>query len=181
MKCVTFCGCERVRACVRGLLLTEPFGSVQGLGSCVSHEETLDGNAALLHQLLALVLLQIQPSPGTQPGALEGKREQRDTGTLSAQGWRGGRMWCRRRGCSLTCYCSVIIESLMDLYCHSKAACSQCTGPVQSVSFTPDTLDGFGNSPNAQFRFSCCIHNKGMPRISLSSSRLATSYFSTSF
>lgn len=61
-------------------LLTEPLGSLQGLGSCVSHVETLDGHAALLHQLLALVLLQIQPSPGTQPGALEGKREQRDTG-----------------------------------------------------------------------------------------------------
>ena len=78
--CVCACVCVCVCMCVRPLL-TESLCSLQGLRGCVGHIEALDSHAALLHQLLALVLLQIQPSPGTQPGALEGKK-----------GRRGGRM-----------------------------------------------------------------------------------------
>lgn len=74
VNCVAFPVC----ACLSPVL-TESLGSLQGLRSCVSHIETLDGHATILHQLLALVLLQIQPSPGTQPGALEGRKRQRET------------------------------------------------------------------------------------------------------
>lgn len=70
---MALCVCECVSP-----LLTESLCSLQGLRSCVSHVEALDGHATLLHQLLALVLLQIQPSPGTQAGALEGRKERRE-------------------------------------------------------------------------------------------------------
>lgn len=46
--------------------LTESLGGFQGFGGSVSHKETLNGHTAVLHQLLALVLLQVQPSSGTQ-------------------------------------------------------------------------------------------------------------------
>lgn len=38
-------------------LLTESFCSIQGLRSCISNKEALDGHSTVLHQLLALVLL----------------------------------------------------------------------------------------------------------------------------
>lgn len=54
VNCLAFPVC----ACLSPIL-TESLGGLQGLRSCVSHIETLDGHATILHQLLALVLLQI--------------------------------------------------------------------------------------------------------------------------
>ena len=67
-----------MHACVRvSSPLTESLGCLQSLGGRVGHVEALDGHATLLHQLLALVLLEVQPSPGAQPGTLgdEGEEE----------------------------------------------------------------------------------------------------------
>lgn len=62
------------------LLLTQSLCSFQGFRSRVGHIETLDSHAALLHQLLALVLLQIQPSSGGRAGALEGEEREEGKG-----------------------------------------------------------------------------------------------------